>query len=808
MDWDISQWHLAQHLPKKSIVEKRYLLSSFSIFQIVANGLAKQAVPPKGFSYRPMKFMPRTLLTLMGAVALGGTYPAQSAVNADGVVSIDASSTPATILANTGTVDLALNLGATSGATIAGISFTGAVLTAGSPVIGAGATLTPIAPTPAATSLRNLDLNGFLWSNSSALAGVMNDLLDSRRFPAQAGDALNFTITGLDANRFYFIQLLSGDTRAEFENQNYNLGGVIQNGQFGNGGTNDGVLVKYTVTGETALNLTVSNVTGNSPPMLAGVLIRSVEPGIFAPPSASGTSTGVPSTISIPIGNAASVGYNIIGASYSGANAGDFSTGPATPLAIPASGSTNFTVNVTPSAGGTRTATLTLLTDDPTASSVDVTLSVNVLDPVVVIEPALDFGASATLSGPVSDVIFVDNDGGATNLNISTPLITGPGAAAFTVTSLPAPIAPNTFDTIEVAFNPPSPGYYAATLQLATNDPFTPVVTVQLTGELTGNLISPVTVVSVSSENIFGIDRDADHTVDGSGLTGLGSPGSRHSIGETGLAWTSNGIISTPNDLSPQLTYDLGAIYQITKIREWGYNDPTINVVLGTAARIIGPDAVEVFTSKDNTVFTSAGIVHFTLAPGTAGYTGSEIAVSLPAARYIRFEIKSNHAGAIFDGTGTSPGTTDNRGLTGLSEVRFEGSLAPSTPFETWLDGYSLTGGDRAPNADPDHDGVENLLEYAVGGNPTVADPGKLPRATVSGADMEVTFQRPDQVSGVTLRFEASTDLVSWPDQFTIGSSPEVSVIPNDSAPDTITLSLSTTAQPIRFVRLVAELTS
>lgn len=754
----------------------------------------------------PMTSKPLLLLSLMAATITAGMQQSQATVTAAGVDLIDAASTTGTILASNGSVDLALNLGAASGASISGITFTGAVLTAGTPVIGSGATLTPAAPSPAGTSLRNLDLNGFLWSNSSALAGVMNDLVDTQRFPAQAGDALNFTISGLDANRFYFIQLLSGDTRAEFENQNYNLGGVVQNGQFGNGGTNDGVLVKYTVTGETTLNLSVSNVTGNSPPMLSGILIRSVEPGLFAPLSASGTSNGTPSSVTVQIGNGASVGYNITGASFSGTHAGDFSSGSSTPLTVPATGSADFTVNVTPSGGGTRTATLILNTDDPSVPTLSVPLSVNVLDPLVIIEPSLDFGISASLPSPLSDVIYVDNDGGATNLTVSSPVISGPGASAFSVTSLPAPLAPGTFDSVEITFNPSAPGYYAATLQLTTNDPFTPSVTVALKGEVTGNLISPVTVLAVSSENIFGIDRDANRTIDGSGLTGTGSPGSSHNIGETGLVWTSNGNIASPNDLAPQLTYDLGAIYQVTKIREWGYNDPTVNVLLGSTANLIGPNQVEIFTSTDNTTYTSAGTVNFALAPGSAGYTGNEFPVSLPAARYVRLEIKSNHDGAIFDGTGANPGIADGRGLTGLSEVRFEGTLAPSSPFDTWLDSFSISGGDRAPDADPDRDGVENLIEFAVGGNPNLSDPGKLPQGSISGGNLVVTFDRPDSVSGVALRFEAGTNLTNWPDVFPVGSSPEVSIAPNGSAPDTVTLNLSTASQPIRFVRLVAEL--
>jgi hypothetical protein len=45
--------------------------------------------------------------------------------------------------------------------------------------------------------------------------------------------------------------------------------------------------------------------------------------------------------------------------------------------------------------------------------------------------------------------------------------------------------------------------------------------------------------------------------------------------------------------------------------------------------------------------------------------------------------------------------------------------VAAQTPFQTWATGYGLSGSNAAAGADPDGDGWVNLVEYALGGNPT-----------------------------------------------------------------------------------------
>ena len=220
-----------------------------------------------------------------------------------------------------------------------------------------------------------------------------------------------------------------------------------------------------------------------------GFEIQNIDPnpGIRGPESVSGSCNGEPISLVVNVINTADIDYAVTGTSYAGANAAEFSDTTSTPLTVPAGGSAQIVVDFTPTTGGTATATLALATDDPERPSVDVPLSVAVQDPAVFVSSAnLDFGSFIVPPGPTSAVFEIDNFGFTTALTLGNPQITGTGAAAFSVTSLPASIAANDFDEVEVTFDPAVPGVYQAELSLDTNDPFNPTVTVNLSGMVFG----------------------------------------------------------------------------------------------------------------------------------------------------------------------------------------------------------------------------------------------------------------------------------------------------------------------------------
>ncbi|WP_035615399.1 autotransporter-associated beta strand repeat-containing protein [Haloferula sp. BvORR071] len=111
--------------------------------------------------------------------------------------------------------------------------------------------------------------------------------------------------------------------------------------------------------------------------------------------------------------------------------------------------------------------------------------------------------------------------------------------------------------------------------------------------------------------------------------------------------------------------------------------------------------------------------------------------------------------------------------------------------FDAWAASKGLTGADAAFGADPDHDGVDNGLEFVLGGEPNPANAGSnskalLPTVSQSGGNLIFSFKRKDlSESGVALSFQWSTDL-----SFT-SPAHDVPVGATDSSTDTIVVDVS-----------------
>lgn len=88
---------------------------------------------------------------------------------------------------------------------------------------------------------------------------------------------------------------------------------------------------------------------------------------------------------------------------------------------------------------------------------------------------------------------------------------------------------------------------------------------------------------------------------------------------------------------------------------------------------------------------------------------------------------------------------------------------SPGPTLENWRSTYfgqTDNAGDAADAADPDHDGIPNLLEYATGSYPTASN-GALLSAAITNNHLAVIFNRAKDANDVTIHVEAANSLLN-----------------------------------------------
>lgn len=86
------------------------------------------------------------------------------------------------------------------------------------------------------------------------------------------------------------------------------------------------------------------------------------------------------------------------------------------------------------------------------------------------------------------------------------------------------------------------------------------------------------------------------------------------------------------------------------------------------------------------------------------------------------------------------------------------------SPYSTWAAGITWANpADSAADADPDNDGIENAIEFMIGGNPLVATPpAALPTGTIVGSNYQFVFRRAEVAKTTEPVIEFGTTLSSW----------------------------------------------
>ena len=156
------------------------------------------------------------------------------------------------------------------------------------------------------------------------------------------------------------------------------------------------------------------------------------------------------------------------------------------------------------------------------------------------------------------------------------------------------------------------------------------------------------------------------------------------------------------------------------------------------------------------------------------------------------------------DGSQLPPGVYSSTSgfITGSGTLTVTTGL-PSTDYATWSGrGIHDLSGD--PSDDDDDDGIANLLEYVLGGNPRTASSGILPTATESSGNLIFTFRRIHSTTADTTQiFQYGEDLSGWTDVPVVaGDMVAIQSNTPQAGTDTVTITVPAGTEPCIFGRL------
>ncbi len=159
------------------------------------------------------------------------------------------------------------------------------------------------------------------------------------------------------------------------------------------------------------------------------------------------------------------------------------------------------------------------------------------------------------------------------------------------------------------------------------------------------------------------------HAVDDSGLSPgddlASTPDQFHIDDPDNLMWLSTGADFGGIDFAPNFTVDLGAVYDLTGVRVFNYNEFFEGGALDLTNR--GVNRVNVMVGEEGPT-TPLGAVNVPQATGRDDYTGTyfdlvELTGAPVRTRYFQFNIESNYG--------------DGNSFYGLSEIQFDGTPVP-----------------------------------------------------------------------------------------------------------------------------------
>ncbi len=195
-----------------------------------------------------------------------------------------------------------------------------------------------------------------------------------------------------------------------------------------------------------------------------------------------------------------------------------------------------------------------------------------------------------------------------------------------------------------------------------------------------------------------------------------------------------------------------------------------------------------------NLIFSGASFIVNLDCAGLANFT--ETAKSFVIAQGTQTLYPPGYNTVTFNVTNFPGAGTWKLGLAGTYDNTLSLYYTPPAGYSTWASSKGLTAENNGPAMDADKDGVSNLMEYYLDGDPLVGSVGILPQMTRDADYVILKFKRLDSAeSDVTTQvIDYGGDVGSWPKFVAIGASSAaedsdgtiVNVVEDGSNPDQI----------------------
>jgi fibronectin type 3 domain-containing protein len=305
-----------------------------------------------------------------------------------------------------------------------------------------------------------------------------------------------------------------------------------------------------------------------------------------------------------------------------------------------------------------------------------------------------------------------------------------------------------------------TPYFYVVAAANSTTDATSAIVTLSLSGNSTQVSATPLAPVA----NLTATPGNGNVSLNWTGSTGAsGYTIKRSTTSGSGYANLATGVTGTTFKDSTVVN---GTTYYYVVVST-NTNSGSNNSAEVNATPVAPPTAPTGLTATPgNTTVT----LNWSAVSGAATYSVLRSSTSGSGYATVAIALGNN----TYTDTGLTNGSTyyyvvsaTNAG--GASPNSAEVSAVPAQSLAQWTAAYFPGVSDPnviGPAADPDGDGLSNLVEYLLGTNPAVPDSAgaAMSSAADGSGNLVLTFRVSKNLTGVTYSVQSSTDLVNWTD--------------------------------------------